>query len=179
MKKKMIVAASLAALSATAHAEGWRFVPGFTEQGFKFDPSLAATVNYVDPRNQSSDTGFGVDFNFNCALIQDSQNRMRTHLQIGRISDSGLKANAFELSPRYTVPLQGGLSFGVGPSLALYQVEMPGYDKNLYGIGLAAGVNYRSGAWYFGADARYHDTQSKGGVNFDNFTLGVKAGINF
>jgi hypothetical protein len=177
--KKMVIAASLAALSVTAHAEGWRFAPGFTEQGFKFDPTLAGTANYVDPDDHSSDTGFGADFNFNCALIQDPQNRIRTHLQVGRISDSGLKANAFELSPRYTVPLNGGFSVGVGPSLALYQVEMPGYDKNLLGWGVAAGVNFRSGALYLGVDVRYHDTQSKGGSNFENVTLGAKAGINF
>jgi len=179
MNKKMIVAATLAALSVAAQAEGWRFGPGFTEPGYKFDPSLAGTVNYVDPDDHSSDTGLGVDFNFNCALIQDPQNRIRTHLQFGRISDSGLKANAFELSPRYTVPLTGGLSFGVGPSLAMYQVEVPGFDKTLYGVGVAAGVNFRSGAMYFGADARFHDTRSKNGVNFDNLTLGVKAGVNF
>lgn len=177
--KKMVIAASLAALSVTAQAEGWRFAPGFTEQGYKFDPSLAGTVNLVDPDDHSSDTGFGVDFNFNCALIQDPQNRIRTHLQIGRISDSGLKANTFELSPRYTMPLQNGFSVGVGPSLAMYQVDMPGYDKNLFGIGVAAGVNFRSGALYLGADARYHDTQRKGGADFDNFTMAVKAGINF
>jgi hypothetical protein len=179
MKKKMMIAASLAALSVSTQAEGWRFATGFTEQGYKFDPSLAGTVNYVDPNDYSSDTGFGVDFNFNCALIQDPQNRIRTHLQFGRVSDSGLKANAFELSPRYTVPLSGGFSIGVGPSLAMYQVELPGYDKNLYGVGVAAGVNFRSGALFLGADARYHDTQSKSGVNFDNLTLGVKAGVNF
>lgn len=177
--KKMAIAAGLAALSVAAHAEGWRFAPGFTEQGFKFAPSLAATVNYVDPNDHSSDTGFGVDFNFNCTLIQDPQNRIRTHLQFGRISDSGLKANAYELSPRYTVPLNGGFSVGVGPSLALYQVEMPGYDKTLRGWGVAAGVNFRSGALYLGLDARYHDTQSKDGKNFENITLGAKAGINF
>ena len=177
--KKMVIAASLAALSLTAHAEGWRLLPGFTEQGFKFDPSLAATVNYVDPRAHSSDTGLGVDFNFTCGLIQDPQNRMRTHVQFTRISDSDLDANAFEISSRYTVPLGGGLSVGVGPSLAMYQVDMPGYDKNLFGIGVAAGVNFRSGALFLGADARYHDTQSRSGENFDNFTVGVKAGINF
>jgi hypothetical protein len=179
MKKKMMVAATLAALSVAAHAEGWRFAPGFTEQGYKFDPSLAGTVNLVDADDHSSDTGFGVDFNFNSALIQDPQNRIRTHLQFGRVSDSGLKANAFEYSPRYTVPLREGLSFGVGPSVAMYQVEVPGFDKTLYGVGVAAGVNFRAGAMYFGADARFHDTRSKNGVNFDNLTLGVKAGVNF
>jgi hypothetical protein len=177
--KKMIIAASLAALSMSAHAEGWRFGPGFSEQGFKLDPTLAGTVNYVDPSDHSSDTGLGVDFNFNCGLIQDPQNRIRTHLQFTRISDSGLKANAFELSPRYTVPLRGGFSVGVGPSVALYRVEKPGFDKNLKGYGVAAGVDYRAGALYFGVDARYHDTESKDGVNFENFTFGAKVGINF
>jgi long-subunit fatty acid transport protein len=177
--KKMVIAASLAAMSMAAQAEGWRLAPGFKEQGFRFDPSLAATVNYVDPKDYSSDTGLGVDFNFNCGLIQDPQNRIRTHLQYGRIDKGDLTANAFELSPRYTVPLNGGFSVGVGPSVAMYQVSMPGYDKNLFGYGVAGGVNFRSGALFLGADARYHNTQSKGGKNFDNFTLGVKAGINF
>jgi hypothetical protein len=176
--KKIVVVATLTALSLSAQAEGWRFLPA-GDPGFKFDPSLAGTLNYVDPRDHDSDLGYGVDFNFNCGLIQDPQNRIRTHLQAGRVSKGHMDVDAFELSPRYTVPLSKGLSIGVGPSVAAYRLDLPGYNRTLYGIGLAGGVNYRLGSLYLGADLRYHDTSSKKGEDFDNLTVGFKAGVNF
>jgi len=90
-----------------------------------------------------------------------------------------MDVDAFELSPRYTVPLSKGLSIGVGPSVAAYRLDLPGYNRTLYGIGLAGGVNYRLGSLYLGADLRYHDTSSKKGEDFDNLTVGFKAGVNF
>jgi hypothetical protein len=176
--KKIFVAAAMASLSLAVHAEGWRFLPA-NEANFAFDPAVAGTLNYVDPDGHSSDTSLGVDLNFNCALIQDPQDRIRTHLQFGHFSKDGTKANAFELSPRYTVPISKGLFVGVGPSLAVYDVDVPGASKILYGVGIAGGIEYRVGSLYLGADARYHDTESRGGVDFDNLTLGLKAGINF
>ena len=176
---KIVLAAALTTLSLSAQAEGWRFFPVQSDPNFKFEPSVAGTLNFVDPRDHRSDTGFGVDFNFNCGLIQDPQNRIRTHLQVGHVSKGNMTADMFELSPRYTVPLSKGLSIGAGPSLAAYRLDLPGYDKTLYGFGIAGGVSYRLGSLYLGADARYHDTQSKKGENFDNLTVGFKAGVNF
>ncbi|MBU1237257.1 MAG: hypothetical protein KJ634_01130 [Gammaproteobacteria bacterium] len=177
--KKIIVATTLAALALTAHADGWRFLPAQSDANFKFEPTVAGTLNHVDPSDHSSDFGYGIDLNFNCGLIQDPQNRIRTHLQIGHVSKDSMKADMFELSPRYTVQLGKGLSMGAGPSVAVYSVDVPGYDGTLYGIGIAGGVNYRMGSLYLGVDARYHNTQSKQGTDFDNLTVGFKAGVDF
>lgn len=179
--KKIVFAATLATLSfAATAADGWRFAPGLTDKNLKFDPSLAITANRIDPSGHSGKNAWGLDFNFNCGLVQDPNNRIRTHLNYSRVDNDGLKVHAFELSPRYMVPIAPGLSIGAGPSLAAYGVKSGGgYDHTLYGIGAAAGINYRVGNVFLGADARYHATQSKGGADFDNWTAGVKAGVNF
>ena len=184
--KKIALAATLAALmsAGSVAAEGWRFLPAL-EQGMKFEPTLAFTLSRVDPDGWSTETAYGLDFNFNCGLIQDPKNRIRTHFNLTHFDENGLNMTGYELSPRYTLPIGNNLSVGVGPSLALFSVETRNYDEMHFGIGVAAGINYRVGKFYAGADLRIHDTGSKnngngnGDVDFDNVTLGAKVGINF
>ena len=177
--KKLALAAALVTLSFAASADGWRLAPLLTDPSFKLAPSIALTANSVDPKDGTSNTGAGIDFNFNCGLLQDPQNRMRTHINIGQNKENGVSVNAFELSPRYTIPMGQGLSMGVGPSLAVYKVSRPGYDETLLAAGVAAGINYRAGALFLGADVRYHNTEEKQGADFDNWTVGLKVGVNF
>lgn len=177
--KKFALAATFLTLSFAASANGWRFAPIVTDQSFKLEPSIALTANHVDPRVGAGNTSMGIDLNFNCALLQDPQNRMRTHINIGHSNDDGVKVNAFELSPRYTIPVGQGLSVGVGPSLAVYKVNRPGFDETLLAAGVAAGINYRAGALFLGADVRYHNTEEKQGADFNNWTVGLKVGVNF
>jgi hypothetical protein len=177
--KKIVLFAALATVSFGAAADGWRFAPVLTDKDFKLEPTLAVTANRVDPRKGDNATSYGVDFNFNCGLVQDPQNRMRTHFNISQSDEKGVDVTAFELSPRYTVPLGNGLSAGVGPSLGVFDVDGGGKNETLVGIGLAGGLNYRVGALYAGADVRYHATNSRSSVNYDNWTAGAKLGINF
>ena len=180
--KKLALAALLASsfASTAALADGWRFAPLFTDSNFKLEPTLALTANQVDPKDGGDAvTTFGVDFNFNCGILQDPQNRMRTHLNISKGDKDGFEVTAIELSPRYTVPMGNGLSIGVGPSLASFKGEAAGASETFFGIGIAAGVNYRAGAFYAGADLRWHDTSTKNGGNMDNTTIGAKVGMNF
>ncbi len=178
--KNILIAGMLAAVSLNASAEGWKFAPLLSDKSFKLEPTLAITANHVDLKDSGNDTGYGLDFNFNCGLVQDPQNRIRTHINLGHFNENGVKVNSFELSPRYMVPVGSGLSVGAGPSLAAYRVNgRAGYDETLLALGVAAGVNYRSGAFFMGADVRYHDTEHKRGADFDSWTVGVKAGINF
>lgn len=178
--KRIVLATTLATLSfAAGAADGWRFAPGLTDRNLKFAPSLALTAGRIDPSGYAGKNAWGLDFNFNCGLVQDPHNRIRTHLNYSRVDQDGLKVHAFELSPRLTVPVAGGLAIGAGPSLAAYGVKSGGYDHTLYGIGAAAGISYRLGSLFVGADAHYHVTQTKGGRDFDNWTAGVKVGVNF
>jgi hypothetical protein len=177
--KKLALAATLVTLSFVASANEWRFVPLMTDPSFKLEPSIALTANSVDPIDGPNRSSTGIDFNFNCGLLQDPQNRMRTHINIGSKNEDDVSVNSFELSPRYTVPLGQGLSIGVGPSLAVYRLSGRGYEETLLAGGVAAGINYRSGALFLGADVRFHDTEKKQGTDFDNWTAGVKVGVNF
>ncbi|MEY2687290.1 MAG: hypothetical protein RL375_1488 [Pseudomonadota bacterium] len=182
-RQGLIVAAALslgALFAPAAHAEGWQFLPLLSDASFKFEPTLALTVNRLAPDQGDSATAYGLDLNFNCALLQSPDKRIRTHLNMSGTDEGGVKTTAFELSPRYTMPVgMPGLSLGVGPSLAVFKVEAAGTSSNLTGVGLAGGINYRAGAFYVGADVRMHSTSAKNGVDLDPVTWGLKAGFNF
>lgn len=168
-------------LGATAsQADGLRFFPGM-ESGFKFEPSVALTagVMNVTAANDNASFVYGLDFNMNCGLIQTPENRIRTHVQLNRVDDSGVKATSIELSPRYTVPLAGGFSVGAGPVLALVMADNGNADKNLFGYGAVVGANYRKGMYYSGLDVRYLNTRERDNVEFENWALIAKVGINF
>lgn len=172
--------ATLLALSSVPAlaADGWTWLP-ILSPGYKAEPTLALSVASTKPDKGGEATAWGVDFNFNCGLIQSPDQRIRTHFNVSHSSDSGVKTTAFELSPRYTAPLGGGWSAGVGPSLGVFKVETGSVSKNLFGTGLAAGLNYRVGSFYTGLDLRYHATGAKGGVDLDPTTVSLKVGVNF
>lgn len=176
--QKIVLAAALASISAGVMAEGWRFAP-ITEPGFKMQPTLAATVGSIKPKDGESATAVGLDFNFNCGLLQSPDNRMRTHLSVSRVDEASYEATNIELSPRYTVPFGEGLSAGVGPSLAMVSLDADGNEERLFGVGLAGGVNYRMGAFYAGADLRAQRTRAKNGFDYDNWAATAKVGVNF
>lgn len=177
----LAAAASSILLALPAHAEGWRFAPLLSDSDFKLEPTLAVTAGRVAPTASGADSGsaFGIELNFNCGLIQSPDNRIRTHLTLSRFDEDDAEVTSFELSPRYTLPLDDRLSVGVGPSLALLKAEAGDRDENLFGYGVAAGLNYRAGAFYAGADVRYQATTEKDHLEFDNWALTAKLGVNF
>lgn len=187
MKKTALMALLAASVfaSSAAVADGWRLF-AMSEQGFKFEPTVALTANRIDPKAAGADnaTAVGVDLNFNCGLIQDPRNRMRTHLIVTQTDEEMSEQTGIELSPRYTVPMGGGLAIGVGPSLGSFSYKlkhMSGHEvkESFFGYGLAAGVDYKAGAFYAGADLRYHVSSEKNGMDIDHTVAGVKVGINF
>ncbi|MDP3538977.1 MAG: hypothetical protein Q8S26_09765 [Azonexus sp.] len=175
-----LLLASLTLGAAASHAEGLRFFPG-ADAGFKFEPTLAITAGVMDASGarDSSMTVYGLDFNMNCGLFQTPDNRIRTHVQFNRVDESGVKSSAFELSPRYTLPVGGGFSVGAGPVLAAVMVDNGNNDKTLFGYGAVAGLNFRSGPLYLGADVRYLNTTERDNVQFENWAVLAKLGINF
>ena len=175
-----LLLASLTLGASASHADGLRLFPSL-DAGFKFDPTLAVSAGVMDA-NAASDnsiTVYGLDFNMNCGLIQTPDKRIRTHIQINRVNGSGIKSTAFELSPRYTLPVGGGFSLGAGPVPAAVMVDNGNADKTLFGYGAVAGLNFRSDMFYAGADVRYLNTTERDNAELDNWALLAKFGINF
>lgn len=180
--KKTLLALALSTLSVAASAESWKFAPALTDAGFKFEPTVAATVSTVKPQGGSSATAYGLEMNFNCGLIQTPDNRIRTHFSVSRVDENSYDATWIELSPRYTVPLTGGLSIGVGPSLGAVRVDSAtagAPTKTVFAYGVAAGLNYRRGQFYAGLDLGLRQTNERSGVSFDSRGATLKAGFNF
>ncbi|WP_265943284.1 hypothetical protein [Dechloromonas sp. A34] len=175
-----LLVAGLALAASASHAEGFKFLPGLNA-GFKFEPTLAVSLGAMNAAGGNDDamTVYGLDFNMNCGLIQTPDNRIRTHIQINHVDESGVKSTSFELSPRYTLPIGGGFSVGAGPALAMVKVDNGNTDKNLFGYGAVAGLNYRAGMLYAGADVRYLNTNERDNVQFENWAVLAKVGINF
>lgn len=177
VRMTLVAGGVMSAFGAQAE-QGWRGLP-YREDGFRFQPSLALTGSQFNPRRGPLGNAWGVDLNFNCALLQSPANRIRTHIQISRSKRDGVTVMSYELSPRYTVPLNYGFSVGAGPSVATLRVSARDSGADLVAVGVAAGVNLRIGDYYAGMDFRAHDTNSRHGVNYDSFTYGFKTGVNF
>lgn len=170
----------MAASAASAADTGLQWLPIANNPAWKPEPTLALTGNRVNPGTGSNASGWGAELNFNCGLVQTADNRIRSHLNVSHTSENGTTVNAYELSPRYTLPMGDGLSVGAGPSVGVFRVSPSGATaRTLYGMGVAAGVNYRVGMFYTGLDLRYHATGSRSGVDLDPTTLSAKVGINF
>lgn len=181
MKKTLALIALLGTATLAQAGDGWTFLPILNDPSLKLEPTLALSVDRLDPRTGgvSAGTATGLELNFNCGLIQSPGNRIRTALKLHRFSETGLKATTMELSPRYTVPLAQGLALGAGPSLAAARVRAGGRDATQWGAGLALGLDWRAGALYAGADLRWHDMRQKAGVDVDHTSIGLKLGVNF
>ena len=177
----VLLAAALSLTATASYAEGMRFFPGF-QSGFKFEPTLAVSagvVNVQDVDGHDADFVYGLDFNFNCLLLQTPENHMRTHLQVNHTDNSGLTSTSFELSPRYTPAIGGGFALSVGPVVALVMADNGETDKNLFGYGLVGGLEYRKGILFSGIDVRYLATTKSDNVEFENLALLAKLGIKF
>lgn len=151
MKLKQFAAAlafaGLSLAGTASHADGLTFFPGLNP-GFKYEPTLAITAGIMDAHSarDNSMTVYGIDFNMNCGLFQTPDNRIRTHVQLNHVDESGVKSTSFEISPRYTLPIGNGFSVGAGPVLGLVRVDNGNTEKNLFGYGAVAGLNFRAAA---------------------------------
>lgn len=166
--------------TTTSHADGLKFLPGL-QADFKAEPSIALSAGVTVTSASSSDSLFiyGLDLNMNCGLIQTPENRIRTHVQINHVGESGMKSTSFEISPRYTVPVGSGFSVGAGPVVALVKADFGYFDKDLFGYGAVLGANYRQGIYYSGLDLRYLKLSEVNSVSLENWAVLAKVGINF
>lgn len=178
--KKSLLAVALLSLPFSAMAEGWKFAPALSDAAFRFEPTIAATVGAVKPTGSGEGTGYGLELNFNCGLIQSPDNRVRTHLALSRVDKSRYDATLLDLSPRYTVPLSNGLSIGFGPSLGGVRLDPSATgSETLFAYGLVGGLNYRMGALYAGLDVGVRRTTEKSDLDFDSSYATLKVGVNF
>jgi hypothetical protein len=179
--KKIALALALLAPATLVHAQdSWRVLPVVNDPDHRLAPTLALTVGSVHPEGLSDTSALGVEFSFACGLFQSPGNRIRSYLQINRTDEKrGVRATMVELSPRYMVPVGESFSVGAGPSLTAVRVKAPGVSKTVYGAGLAAGLDWRKGNLYAGADVRWHNTKSRDGADWDGAAVGLKLGVNF
>lgn len=179
--KKSLIALALLGSATLASAQEWKFFPITNDPAFKLEPGIAVMVDSVDPDVSGASRGnaSGVEFSFNCGLVQTADNRIRTSLKLHHSKEGRLDATAVELSPRYMLPVGNGFFVGAGPSVAVVRLKDSGVTKTLAGAGAAIGAEWRSGEWFVGADLRWHDLSRKNGVSYDHSSIGLHAGLRF
>ena len=170
----------LAGAALSSQAEGMSWMPG-SSSAPRGGQTLAITAGAMSTNAASEDAiaVYGLEYSVGSSYFQTSDNRIRTHIQVNHADESGVRATSLEFQPRYTVPLGSGVSAGIGPTLAWVNAKTTGDDKNLFGYGVASGVEYRTGAYMTGLDLRYMNTNERSNLTFENWALHAKVGINF
>lgn len=184
MKHKLTALAALSALamSGSALADGWTWGPAFKD-GWKPDFTMAVAVGSMDVDKGGSAQYEGAEFSLNCPWFQPPTGTIRQQFNIGTYENGGYKLTSFEMNPNYFVTVAPGWTIGAGPGIGYVHGYVNDNAADMASFQVSANVNYRKGAFFLGAGARYQDTLDKeiipGVKGMDNWLISAKAGLNF
>lgn len=181
MKVKKLVSSllfvGLAGAALSSHAEGWNLSQSLPRGASTF--AITGGALDTNAANEDAIGIYGLEYSAGGGFMQGVNNHFRTHIQLNHSDESGVRATSLEFQPRYTVPLGGGFSAGIGPTLAWVNAKTTGDDKNLFGYGVASGVEYRTGPYMGGVDLRYLNTTRRDDFKLEGWVLALKLGLNF
>ncbi|MGD8590659.1 MAG: hypothetical protein PVG22_17700 [Chromatiales bacterium] len=189
MHKKLVALSLLASLFATPvlaeDESGWVLGPAFKE-GWEADFTLALTANYIDPdiSNVDGDGGVGMQVSLNCPWFQPPSGVIRQQFNLNQFDNDGIEFTTFEINPRYFVEMSPSVMLGVGPGFGYMWTDADvGKSDDMWTLQLGGDIEYRQGAFYLGAGARYMWTQDKDigltSDGADNWLAQLKMGVNF
>jgi hypothetical protein len=189
MYTKIVTMGLLASLLATTvlaeEESGWVMGPAFKE-GWQADFTLALAANYIDPDiiGVDGNSGLGVQVSLNCPWFQPPKGLIRQQFNVNQFDNDGIEFTTFEINPRYFVEMSPSVMLGVGPGFGYMWTDVDvGKAENMWTLQLGGDLEYRQGALFLGAGARYMWTQDKyvglSKEGADNWLVQVKAGINF
>lgn len=189
MNKKLVCLGLLATLTAaSAYADeesGWVIGPAF-EEGWEPEFTLALAANYIDPDipGLDGDSSLGLQVSLNCPWFQPPSGVIRQQFNLNQFDKGGIELTTFEINPRYYVEVTPSFRAGLGPGFGYMWTDANvGESEGMWTLQLGGDLEYRQGALFLGAGARYMWTQDKKiGLNndgADNWLVQVKAGINF
>lgn len=189
MNKQLVTFSLLASLaSASVLAEEkkeWTFGPAF-EEGWDPQFTVAAAANYMDPdiSDVDGDLGLGLQLSLNCPWFQPPSGVIRQQFNLNKFDNDGIELTTFEINPRYYVDMSPAIRVGAGPGFGYMWTDADEGDENdMWTLQLGGDVEYRQGALFLGAGARYQFTQDESlGVDnddADNWLVQLKAGVNF
>ena len=187
MYKKLVwfgVLASLSGAPAFADEGEWVIGPAW-EDDWSADFTLALTANYMDPEIVDGDTGLGLQLSLNCPWFQPPSGIIRQQFNLNKFEKGGIKLTTFELNPHYYVEVTPSVWLGYGPGFGYMWTDLDeGDSSRMWTFQFSGDIEYRQGALFLGAGARYQITQDKEIVpsddkGVDNLLVQLKAGVNF
>jgi hypothetical protein len=175
---------STVVLSSSALAQGWEMGPAFKD-GWKPEFTVAAVVGSINIDDISgSETYTGLELSLNCPWFQPPSGTIRQQFNLGNYDKNGIEVSAIEMNPNYFVTISPGLTWGFGPGIGYSRVSyLNGPSEGLWSVQASTNLNYRNGALFMGAGARYQATQddtiAPGVKGLDNWLFTAKVGLNF
>ncbi|MGB0867935.1 MAG: porin family protein [Granulosicoccaceae bacterium] len=183
---------SLALTGANALADhhgkhGTKFAPVFTDEAYKFQPTVALMTGSLDQDfsgDEGSDTVSGIELGINCPLLTTPSNRIRQRISVSSYDNDTVEMSSFELNPHYMWSVADGLEVGVGPGFGYVQAEQGNSDDSTWGVQLGVSAEYRRDMLFAGAEVRYQTTGDVdlGGAeetDLENVRVMFKIGVDF
>lgn len=182
MKKKLIISASLLALSVTTQAGEWEFLPVMGND-YQANFAIAAIAGTTKANGESASTT-GVEVSLNCPLLKVPNHTIRQQITYARTDKDGVETESFELSPHHMFDINSKLSAGLGPSLGFTKVDTSAGDDTVFTYGLGVSTRYNiNKSLFVSAEVRYvksEDIEIAGATDdFDNTRALLKVGYQF
>jgi hypothetical protein len=189
MNKRIIAIGLLTTLAVgqlqAEEEEGWVIGPAF-KGGWSPDFTLALSLNYIEPdiHGVDGDIGGGLQLSLNCPWFQPPSGVIRQQFNYNKFDKDGIELTTFEINPRYYVDVSPTTRVGAGPGFGYMWTDADvGEENGMWTFQLGGDVEYRQGALFLGAGARYMLTENQSlGIDnrgADNWLVQLKAGVNF
>lgn len=172
--------------SSESYAEkNWRLLAGL-EEDFRLDPTMTLNAGQLVPDSDVGEKEYalGIEFSFDCVLIQPKKNKLRQQLSYLRYKDGDSTLQTIQLNPHYLIELLPNFWIGGGPGLAYVRADVNNKKSNMLAGQLGASLHYKYKRIFLGAETRYQLTQNDDvGKGKDNGASSwqtlLKLGYNF
>lgn len=179
---RRITALAMAVACTPSFAAGWEFLP-VTHANYKPELSLSIGAGTMSGTPAGHGSAQSLEVGFNCIVLQPPQGSIRTNISWNTFDHHGLKLTTVEVNPRWTMPIDKNLSWGIGPGVGYVKANVGSQQTSMAALQLGTNLDYRIGALNMGVAARWQDTHNKplgnGTQGANNTLVQVKVGFNF
>lgn len=140
-----------------------------SKNGYKLEMGFSLIGGIQNNKNFETSTAvYGVEFAFQCPLINTKKNYIRQQISLIRQEGTKLKTISVELNPQYKIIPVPALELGVGPSAGLIFANTTGKNKPVFNYGLGASIVWTVKNFFIGLESRYAFTKKVSFTDVNN-----------